>query len=186
MIPFLFLQSECDDPFLIYQNQLLNDGLVWDNQHQTWGAFHYEHVKYLLNHPCAQVPSSSEYDMNQLNSFALKIANRLARLNGPPIHEIARKCASIFFELLNDHLVGTYLEKEFANCQGDFTILWVEQVCKRLPIWMILSAARFKKSDAKFIMEKIESLTALIVNKKTIVQIEQINSISESIYSITA
>lgn len=182
----LFLQSEVDDPFSIYQNRLLDDEILWDNYNQVWCAYRYDDVSYLLNHPEAGIPPFNSEENIQLNEIAAKIANRLARLNNLPIHEMARKTLNLLNGMLNESNANSFLDNLLSNAKAEGRIDWVGEVCKRLPITLITSSLYFEESDAKFISDNIQSLTSLTAGKKTNTQIDQINDLAELFYSITS
>src|SRR5450432_690135 len=84
MQSFMFLQSEVQDPYILYAQRLLESPVLWDDVNKLWVVHSYKNCEAILNNGSAQIPAIND---PRLNEYASAIINRLARLSNPPHHE---------------------------------------------------------------------------------------------------
>jgi cytochrome P450 len=61
---------------------------------------------------------------------------------------------------------------------------WVNSICKKLPLMVVLKSFGFNKEHCNFILSKIEILVKIMLPNKTPEQVAEINKISREIYTV--
>jgi cytochrome P450 len=184
MPPTLFFQSDIKDPYSVYKTMLDNHPIFWDETNQIWAIYSHEYCTEILNSPNVNIPAINPNNEQELNEYALKIINHLSRLSNGIQHVIAKETAMLLFANMKsidiNQIIADLLDNGFIENKID----WVDSVCKKLPVLIILKSFDFKQDDCKFISKKIEHLVKIMLPNKSTEQVQAINEISESCYSI--
>lgn len=180
----LFLQSEVLDPYSFYKEMTEEHPIYWDETNQIWAIYSYQYCTEILNNANMHIPALNQN--SNLNQYASQIINNLVRLSNDLQHEIAKEISIILFSNMKSININTIMEELLQNGFTQNKIDWVDSVCKKLPVLVILKSFDYNKEDCNFISEKITQLVRIMLPNKTIEDIESINNISEDIYLITA
>lgn len=174
----LFLQSGVENPFEIYCRRLKEAPVYFDQKNNIVAIYSYDYCREILHLQQAYIPPANDEGLNEM---ALFLKNNFARTNNPPAHAIARKAAMEIFSCMKpvsfadilDYLVGNPKEME-----------WVNTVCKKLPVLYLLRSFDFDEEACRYFLQHIESLTKIMLPKKSEAQIHAINSISNEVYQL--
>lgn len=180
----LFLQSDTNNPYLIYKTMLEKHPVYWDETNKIWAIYSYEDCISILKNPKAQIPAINPNNEQKLNQYSLEIFNNLARLSNGIQHDIAREIATSLFSNINSVDINYIISQLIKNDLTESKIDWVNSVCKKLPILVLLKSFGFEKNDCDFISDKIEFFTKIMLPNKTKEQVKLINDYSEQFYSI--
>jgi len=184
MTSTLFLQSDSEDPFLLYKTMLENHPIYWDELNQIWAIYSYEDCISILKNPKAQIPAINQNNAQKLNKYALEILNNLTRLSNGKQHEISKEIAMLLFSKMKSVDINKIISQLIENNLVENEIDWVHSVCKKLPVLAVLKSFDFEENDCDFILSKIESLVKIMLPQKTKEQVKSINEISENIFLI--
>jgi len=176
----LFLQSEIKNPYLFYQKMMEENPLYWDELNKIWAVYSYEYCTEILNHKSVHIPSVSE---NNLNEYALKISRNLARLSNEIHHVIAKETATVLFSYMKSVRINSIFSELFQNNTAT-KINWVESICKKLPVLIVLKSFDFNANESLFISENISHLIKIMQPVKKSEDIEFINIVSKEVYFI--
>ncbi|TDW47229.1 pimelate synthase BioI [Flavobacterium sp. 270] len=180
----LFLQSEIENPYSFYQKMIEENPVYWDEANQIWAVYSYEYCTAILKNENAHIPSLPQDD--NLNRYGLAIISNLVRLSNGVEHEIARETAVVLFSFMKtvgiDLILKELLQKESTKNQ----VNWVDAVCKKLPVLVVLKSFDFNSEDSQFISEKIALFVKIMQPNKTAEDVELINILSEAFYLIVA
>ena len=180
----LFFQSEVKDPYSIYKLMLDKNPVYWDETNHIWAIYSYEYCVEILKSSQVEIPTVNPNNEQNLNESALQILNNLTRLSNGIQHEITREIALLLFSNLKsipiDQIISQLIQKDLRDNKID----WVNSVGKKLPILSILKSFDFEEIDCDFISEKIDSLSKIMLPKKTEEQVKLINENAEKLYSI--
>jgi cytochrome P450 len=83
----------------------------------------------------------------------------------------------------NSIAINKILEMLMRN--SDVDIDWVDLICKKLPVIVVLKSFHFTDSECDFIAGKIAQLVKIMLPDKTPEQVRAINEVSKEIYLIT-
>lgn len=181
----LFLQSEVQDPYSLYTTMLNEHPVYWDEANQIWVIYSHKYCTEILNSSNVHIPAINQNNEHKLNEYALRIISQLSRLSNGIKHEIAKETAMLLFSNMKsiaiNEIMGGLLQNGLLQNKTD----WVNSVCKKLPILVVLKSFDFKEDDCLFISEKIEQLVKIMLPNKSAEQVLLINEISKEIYTIT-
>jgi len=177
-----FLQSEVQDPFKLYRTMLADSPIYWDNENKLWTMYSYEYCKAILSDDMAHIPIVNK---SGLNEYALSITNQLARLSNGMQHEIAKQTAILLFSKMKVISTNNLFEKILKSDKGKFEIDWVNTICKKFPVNVVLKSFDFDDADCEFISDRIEILLKIMLPNKTNEQVILINDVSQEIYTKT-
>jgi cytochrome P450 len=180
----LFFQSDVSNPYLIYKSMLEKHSIYWDETEKIWAIYSYEYAVEILKNPLAQIPIINPNNEQKLNEAALEILNNLTRLSNGIQHEISKEIAMLLFSNIKSIDIDTIISRLIKNDLAENKIDWVNSVCKKLPILVLLKSFDFNENDAAFISKNIESFTKIMLPKKTEEQVKSINDNAERLYSI--
>ncbi|MFH7018074.1 cytochrome P450 [Flavobacterium sp. FlaQc-47] len=180
----LFLQSDVRDPFSLYETMLDKNPIYWDEINKIWAIYSYEYCVEFLKNTNAFIPIVNENNEQKLNKYALTILTNLTRLSNGIQHEISREIALLLFSNMKSIAVETILSQLIEKDSIENKIDWVNSVCKKLPILILLKSFEFSDNDSEFISDKIEIISKIMLPNKTEEQIKSINEISEYLYFI--
>lgn len=180
----LFLQSDVSDPYLIYKTMLESNPVYWDEANKIWGIYSYKDCISILKNPNAEIPIVNQNNEQELNKYALDILNNLTRLSNGTQHEIAREIAMQLFSNMKTVDITQITSHLIKNDLFENKIDWVNSVCKKMPVLVILKSFGFGENDCDFILDKIESFTKIMLPQKTKKQVELVNEVSGKIFSI--
>lgn len=180
----LFLQSDTNNPYLIYKTMLEKHPVYWDETNKIWAIYSYEDCISILKNPKAQIPAINPNNEQKLNQYSLEIFNNLARLSNGIQHDIAREIATSLFSNINSVDINYIIAQLIKNDLAENKIDWVNSVCKKLPILVLLKSFGFEENDCDFISDKIEFFTKIMLPNKTKEQVKLINDYSEQFYLI--
>jgi cytochrome P450 len=177
-----FLQSEVKEPYKIYETMLSDNPIYWDNENNLWAIYSYANCKAILTNDMAHIPMVNK---KGLNEYALSITEQLARLSNGIQHEIARQTAMFLFDKMSAISIIELFEKILKPGEGKFGIDWVNTICKKLPVNIVLKSFWFNDIDAEFISNNIESLIKIMLPVKTNEELLLVNEISKELYVLT-
>lgn len=184
MSPTLFFQSDIKDPYAIYKTMLDDHPVFWDEANQIWAIYSHEYCTEILNSLNVNIPTINPNNEQKLNEHALKITNHLSRLSNGTQHAIAKETAMILFTNMKSIDINQIIAELLDNDLIENKIDWVDSVCKKLPVLVILKSFGFGQNDCKFISEKIDLLVKIMLPNKSAEQVQAINEISENSYSM--
>ncbi len=180
----LFLQSDVSDPYLIYKNMLQNNPIYWDETNKIWAIYSYEDCVSILKNPKAAIPVVNPNNEQKLNKKALEILNNLTRLSNGIQHEVSKEITILLFSKMKSVDINSIISQLIKDNLADNKIDWVNSVCKKLPVLVILKSFGFEEKDCDFISNQIESLVKIMLPQKTEAQVNSINEVSSAIFSI--
>lgn len=178
-----FLQSGVEDPFKLYETMLSDNPVYWDDKKKLWAIYSYENCKAILSNTSAHIPAINLNNKDRLNEYALLMTDQFVRLSNGIQHELARKAAILMLDKTNKVAINEIIEMLLQN--GDADIDWVNSICKKLPVIVVLKSFYFTDNDCDFIAGKIEQLVKIMLPDKTPEQVRAINEVSKEIYLIT-
>jgi cytochrome P450 len=180
----LFLQSDISDPYSIYKLMLDKHSIYWDETNKIWAIYSYEDCVSILKNPKTQIPITNPNNEQKLNKYALDIFTNLTRLSNGMQHEISKEISMLLFSNMKSVEINTIISQLTENNLVENKIDWVNAVCKKLPVLVVLKSFGFEENDCAFILDKIESFIKIMLPNKTEEQIKSINQNSKEIYSI--
>lgn len=184
MTSSLFLQSDVSDPYLMYENMLNRNPVYWDETNKIWTIYSYKHCVEILKNTKAHIPDINSDNVQKLNTAAFDILNNLTRLSNGVDHEIAREIATILFSKMKSVEIRPIIAALIQNDLVENKIDWVDSVCKKLPVLILLKSFGFDTNDSDFISKKIETIVKIMLPKKTVEEVKSINEISEDLFLI--
>lgn len=180
----LFLQSDSSDPYLIYKTMLQNNPVYWDETNKIWAIYSYEGCVTILKNPKAEIPVMNPNNEQKLNKKTLEISNNLTRLSNGTQHEISKEIAMLLFSKMKSVDIDSILSQLIKSSLAENKMDWVNSVCKKLPVLVVLKSFNFEEKDCEFIANQIESLVKIMLPQKTEEQVKSINEVSATIFSI--
>ncbi|MEO7975677.1 cytochrome P450 [Flavobacterium sp.] len=184
MCTTLFLQSDIQDPYSIYKSMLEKHPVYWDESNKIWAIYSYEYCVEILNNTNAWIPAVNPDNEQKLNEYALKILNNLTRLSNGIQHEISKEIAMLLISNIKSINISKIVSSLIESDLVDHKIDWVDSVCKRLPVLVLLKSFGFEENDCQFISDKIESYAKIMLSQKKEEQVKAINENSEKLYLI--
>lgn len=158
--------------------------VYWDETNKTWAIYSYEYCVEILKNTSTQIPVVNPYNEQKLNKYALKILENLTRLSNGIQHEISKEIAMLLFSNMKSVDISEIVSLLIESDLVDTKIEWVNSVCKKLPILVLLKSYGFEENDCDFISKKIESIVKIMLPQKTEEQVRVINENSEKLYLI--
>lgn len=180
----LFLQSDTSDPYSIYQNMQKNNPVYWDEMNKIWAIYSYEDCVSILKNPKAEIPSINPNNEQKLNKKALAILTHLTRLSNGIRHEISKEIAMLLFSKMKSVDINSIISQLIQSNLIENKMDWVNSVCKKLPVLVVLKSFDFEEKDCEFILNQMESLVKIMLPQKTENHVRSINEVSEKIFSI--
>jgi len=177
----LFLHSEIENPYKLYETMLQNP-VYWDSVHNLWAVYSYQSCKALLLNSSAHIPATDDRNTAGLNEYALLIAGNLARLSNGIRHEMAKHSALLLLNNMKAIATEDLIEKLIETKNNKHELDWVESICKKLPLTVVLRSFDFNREDCDFILSKTEQLVKIMLPITTPEQVAAINEISKAIY----
>jgi cytochrome P450 len=174
----LFLQSEVQNPFEIYCRRLKESPVYLDQKNNIVAIYSYDYCNEILHASQAYIPPANDEGLNEM---ALFLKNNFARTNNPPAHAIARQAAIEIFNCMKPVPVAEIMEYLVGHPKE---MEWVSTVCKKLPVLYLLKSFDFNEDACRYFLQHIESLTKIMLPKKTAAQIHAINAISNEVYQL--
>lgn len=174
----LFLQSEVENPFAIYCRRQKESPVYFDQKNNIVAIYSYDYCREILHAQQAYIPPAND---DGLNEMALFLKNNFARTNNPPAHAIARKAAMEIFSCMKPVPVADIMDYLVGNPKD---MEWVNTVCKKLPVLYLLRSFDFDEESCRYFLQHIESLTKIMLPKKSAGQIQAINTISNEVYQL--
>lgn len=184
MTSTLFLLSHVQDPYSIYKFMMDKNPIHWDDENKTWAIYSYEYCIEVLKNPNAFIPVINLNNEPQLSKHTLDILTNLTRLSNGIEHTINRKIASLLFSNLKSLELNTIVSQLIKDDLIENKIDWVNVVCKKLPVLVVLKSFGFTDNDCEFVLSKIETLVKIMLPDKTKEQVKLINEIAEEIFSM--
>jgi len=181
----LFLQSEIQDPYKLYETLLNENPVHWDNKNNLWAIYCYKNCKAILNNCFAHIPPVNVDNKDGLNEYALLMTDQFVRLSNGINHQLAREAAILLLGKADTSMINAVIKNFFQKIEHKGEIDWVNSVCKKLPVLAVLKCFGFKDPDCEFIADSIEQLVKIMVPNKTPEQKRSINNVSKEIYLIT-
>lgn len=181
----LFLQSDIQNPYLEYKSMLDKNPVYWDDENKIWAIYSYKDCVEILKNPHAFIPIINSNNEQKINKSALDILNNLTRLSNGIQHEINREIANLLFSNMKSVAINKILLQLIQNDLIENKIDWVDSVCKKLPVLIVLKSFGFTENDCAFILKNINSLVKIMLPNKTEEEAKSINEISEDFFSIT-
>ncbi len=180
----LFLQSEVADPYSLYKSMLHKNPVYWDEINQIWGIYSYQFCVEVLTNSNAEIPVINSNNEQNLNQYALVIINNVTRLSNGIQHEISKKIATQLFSNLKEIDQNEIIFNLLKNDLCEYKIDWVNSICKKLPVLVLLKSFGFEENDCDFISAKMELFSKIMLPKKTEEQVQLINETSEKMFLI--
>lgn len=163
---------------------LENNSVYWDETNKIWAIYSYEDCVSILKNPKAEIPSVNPDNKQKLNKTALEILNNLTRLSNGIRHEISKEIAMLLFSKMKSVDINSIISQLIKNNLVENKIDWVNSVCKKLPVLVVLKSFGFEEKDSDFISNQIESLVKIMLPQKTKEQVKSINEAAPEIFSI--
>ncbi|WP_428231242.1 cytochrome P450 [Flavobacterium sp.] len=180
----LFLQSDIYDPYSVYKEMLDKNPIYRDNENKIWAIYSYQYCTEILKNPDAFIPVINPDNQQKLNRNALDILNNLVRLSNGVQHTINREVAHLLFSNLKSVDINRILYQLIKDDLIENEIDWVNSVCKKLPLLVVLKSFGFAANDCAFIVSKIETLVKIMLPIKSEEEVKLINDVSERIFPI--
>ena len=184
MCTTLFLQSDIQDPYSVYESMLEKNPVYWDETNKIWAIYSYDYCVEILKSNKVEIPIVNPNNEQQLNQYALEIQNNLTRLSNGLRHEISKEIAMNVFSNIKSVDISGIISSLIKSDLVATKIDWVNSVCKKLPVLVLLKSFDFEKNDCEFISDKIESFVKIMLPQKTEEQVKAINENSENLYLI--
>jgi cytochrome P450 len=184
MASTLFLQSDIQNPYSKYKSMLDKNPIHWDDENKTWAIYSYKDCVEILKNPSAFIPVINLNNEQQLNKHALDILTNLTRLSNGIEHTINREIASLLFLNLKSVDLNIIISQLIKNDLIENKVDWVNSVCKKLPVFVVLKSFGFTQNDCAFVLDNIETLVKIMLPAKSKEQVKLINEVSEAIFSI--
>ncbi|MBF4517510.1 cytochrome P450 [Flavobacterium sp. ANB] len=185
MTSTLFLQSDAIDPYLVYKTMLEKNPVYWDETNKIWAIYCYEDCVSILKNIKTEIPAINPNNEQKLNKHALDILTNLTRLSNGIQHEISKEIATLLFSNMKSVEISKIISQLIQDNLIENKIDWVNSVCKKLPVLVVLKSFGFEENDCAFILQKIEDFVKIMLPNKTEEQVKCINQISEEIFTIT-
>ncbi len=179
-----FLHSMVQDPYTIYETMLANNPVYWDNSNQLWATYSYQSCQAVLNSNAAHIPMLNLNNKDGVNDYALTMTSRFARLRNGAEHELAREAVTLLFAERNTVVIPEILKQLLLKSNKQKEIDWVNLICKKLPVIVVLKSFDFSDKDCAFIAGNIEMLVKIMLPDKTAAEVVAINEVSKTIYLI--
>lgn len=180
----LFFQSDFQNPYAVYHRMLEKNPVYWDETNKIWAIYSYDYCVDVLKNINAQIPVVNPNNEQKLNAYSLKILSNLTRLSNGIEHEISKEIATFLFSNRKSIEIGAIISPLLENNRVDDKMDWVNSVCKKLPVLVLLKSFGFEESDCNFISEKIVSIIPIMLPQKTEEQVSLLNEHSEKLFSI--
>src|SRR5882724_3269598 len=181
MYTTLFLQSETRDPYQMYEAMLNENPVYRDDSNKLWAIYSYQSCREILNNPVSAIPSFHD-NKDELNDYARLISGRLSRLSNGAEHEIARRTVTILFDNMKKISTGSIVNKLIEKENNKHKLDWVDSICKKLPVAVVLKSFDFTDEDVDYILNNIEQFVKIMAPSKTSEQIVSINNLSREFY----
>ena len=177
----LFLQSEVQDPYALYENMRREYPVYWDSPNRLWAVYSYEGCKTILNNTDALIPLAVQQNKDGLSECASQVVDRLARLSNGAQHEVAKQTVLLLFDNMKTiDVAGIARGLLLKERETD----WVNAVCRKLPVIAVAHSFGFDEKDTHVISEGIGRLITIMLPGKTAAQAKDINDIVQEIYGI--
>jgi cytochrome P450 len=175
----LFLHSEVNDPYAIYEIMRAQHPVYWDKTIAAWGIYSYNECKAILENSLAHIPAVNPGNQDGLGEYALQIEAGLTRLHNGRQHAVSRQVAMLLLE--NMFVVG--IEQVMNGCiRGRHEIDWVDAIGKRLPISFLLKSFAFNANDSALIAGNISQLARLMLPGKSAEEVIALNNLADQLY----
>lgn len=179
-----FLQSTVRDPYILYETMLVNHPVFWDDANQMWATYSYQNCKDILSSKDVHIPALNPNNKDGLNDYAWRMTSQFARLRNGSEHALAREAVTLLFAKRNTIFIGEIIEQLLLKSNHQKGIDWVNLICKKLPVIVILKSFGFCDKDCDFIAANAEKLVKIMLASKTAAEVEGINEVSKEIYFI--
>ena len=181
MNPPIFLHSDVQEPYLVYQQMLKENPVFYDQSHRIFLLYAYRDCKALLESPLAEIP---EISSRGLNEKADRVVQELTRLSNGNQHFAAREITLGLFQQMKypsvESILSGIFEKETDHEMFDFVAI----IAKRVPVLFMLQAFDFSKLDSDFITDNMSGLIQIMLPQKTQEQVDTVNFIAGKVYDI--
>jgi cytochrome P450 len=184
MTSSLFLQSHTQDPYSIYKSMLDKNPIYWDETNKIYAIYSYEYCVEILKSNKVKIPVVNQNNKQQLNEYAMEILSHLTRLSNGIRHEIAKEIAMQLFSNMRSIDISEIITPLIKSGLIGNEIDWVDSVCKKIPVLVLLKSFDFDEKDCDFISEKIASFIKIMLPQKTEQEVKSINEISGKFYLI--
>lgn len=179
----LFLQSDVENPYIIYRKMLEESPVYWDETQRIWGVYAYDACQMLLNSSAAVIPQQNNAATNQMNEYSQLLLQHLARLNNPPQHQMARMAAAELLHYTKPVDIQNILFNLLNNATKE--IDWVATIAKQLPIIALLKSFDFQDDTINVFLQQIDHLVKIMLPQKSVQQIHDVNAVSKDLYLLT-
>ncbi|MEO6870319.1 MAG: hypothetical protein ABI168_11775 [Ginsengibacter sp.] len=139
----LFLQSDVQDPYKLYETMLSESPVYWDESNQLWAIYSHKNCKAILSSSSAHIPVINPNNKDGLNEYALLLTNQFVRLSNGIQHELARETAMLLLGKMNTVPVNEVVGKLLQNEDNKAVTDWVDSICKKLPVIVVLKSFGF-------------------------------------------
>ena len=177
-----FLQSSVANPYTFYEAMLRDHPIYWDDEGKFWATYSYKSCKTLLDNAAAQVPVLNQDNKDRLNQYAVEMLRGFTRLRNGAEHSLAREAAMLLFAQRKPVSIAGIVGPLLANSNQQKQIDWVELICKKLPVLVVLKSFGFNDNDLELIAGSIEKLVKIMLPVKTEAATVDINEVAKDVY----
>lgn len=157
----LFLQSDVEDPYKIYEEKLAQSAIYYDNNNRIWGIYRFNDCQRLLTDRHTSVPTVS--NQNNLASEKIRtLVNGLARLGNPPSHSVKRNIALRLMQACTPADLPHLLHQLIGEPRKPALINWVTDVCMKLPVHSLLANFKLTPAEIEWISKQMGVLTKVM------------------------
>lgn len=172
----LFLQSEVADPYTLYAAQSVLQPIRWDAGNGIWAVYSHAACREVLSSDVFAIPPASREGLCPSADILLR---NLVRLSNPPQHAALREIALRLHRRMQHVKVAPLVARLIAR---KTRLDWVDAVCRRLPVLLLLKSFGFAEEDVETILPHMEALTKLMVPQRSPDQALAVNTAANEIY----
>jgi cytochrome P450 len=177
----LFLHSEIQNPYALYESGINEKTICYDQENNIWMAHSYSDCKAVLENPLFQIPTVSTKD---LGPVALQIANDLVRLSNGQKHQLTRLVAEHLHQIIKPVSISEIMEDLFKTKILPHRLDWVDVIAKKIPVSVLLKGFGFDENESSLIADHTPDLVRIMLPTKTKEQTDLINTACNNVSPI--
>ncbi|MGS2740256.1 cytochrome P450 [Sinomicrobium sp. M5D2P17] len=176
-----FLQSEVENPFLLYERMRSKNPVYRDEINGVWAIYGYKNCLYVLENSRVKIPQSYSGTEGSCSSYTRIIRENLARRSNLPQHQKRKEVVMYLVKLMEPVDIKEIMDGLLAGIHKE-SVDWTETVAKVLPITVLLKSLRFGKGDIDFILSNITIIKKYMTTAMTHEDTGQLDTVSQSLY----